>query len=168
MPQLRVRFAPSPTGYLHVGGARTALYNWLFARQQGGVLILRIEDTDADRSKPELETVILESLNWLGLSWDEGPFRQSERLDRYREMAAELERRGAAYPCFCAPESPPEEAAEAEDRRSKHNCRCRSLDEPDREQLRAEARSSALRFCVPEEGTTAFEDRVFGRIDGAN
>ncbi|HEV2378332.1 MAG TPA: glutamate--tRNA ligase [Terriglobia bacterium] len=170
MAQVRVRFAPSPTGYLHVGGARTALYNWLFARQQGGVLILRIEDTDPDRSKPELEAVILESLNWLGLSWDEGPFRQSERLDRYGEMAAELERRGAAYRCFCAPETPQEEggATEAEDRPSKHDCRCRSLDESDRERLRAGDRSSALRFRVPEEGTTAFEDRVFGRIEFVN
>src|SRR2546426_10927590 len=101
MANIRVRFAPSPTGYLHVGGARTALYNWLFARRHGGVFILRIEDTDADRSKPELVTAILDSLEWLGLSWDEGPFRQSERLARHREGAAELERLGHAYPCFC-------------------------------------------------------------------
>src|SRR5215471_18647053 len=136
---LRVRFAPSPTGYLHVGGARTALYNWLYARQQGGILILRIEDTDADRSKPELETVILESLKWLGLNWDEGPFRQSERLDRYRELATELERRGAAYPCFCPPEmiEQKREQADAERRPSKYDGTCRTLSAAEREQLRA-------------------------------
>src|SRR5579863_7195399 len=88
MSDIRVRFAPSPTGYLH----------------DGGVFILRIEDTDADRSKPELTTAILESLEWLGLAWNEGPFHQSERLDRYRAVAAELERLGHAYPCFCTTE----------------------------------------------------------------
>ena len=111
---VRVRFAPSPTGYLHVGGARTALYNWLFARNQGGVFILRIEDTDVDRSKPELVTTILESLEWLGLGWDEGPYRQSERLDRYRAMAAEFERSGHAYPCFCTAEELQARRARAE------------------------------------------------------
>ena len=102
MTQVRVRFAPSPTGYLHVGGARTALYNWLFARHHGGIFILRIEDTDVDRSKPELTTAILRSMEWLGLTWDEGPILQSERLARYRAMAAELERLGHAYACFCS------------------------------------------------------------------
>jgi glutamyl-tRNA synthetase len=170
MSNLRVRFAPSPTGYLHVGGARTALYNWLYARQQGGVLILRIEDTDADRSKPELETVILESLEWLGLKWDEGPFRQSERLDRYCVIAAELERRGAAYPCFCTPEMLQEKRAraEAERRPSKYDGACRNLNESDRQRLRAEGRASALRFRVPEEGSTAFEDKVFGQLELVN
>ena len=100
MNDIRVRFAPSPTGYLHVGGARTALYNWLFARHVGGVLILRIEDTDVDRSKPELTTAILESLEWLGLNWDEGPFYQSQRLDRYREMAVESRTLGPCLPLF--------------------------------------------------------------------
>ena len=174
MPQLadqsRVRFAPSPTGYLHVGGARTALYNWLYARRHGGVFILRIEDTDADRSKPELETAILESLEWLGLGWDEGPFRQSERLDRYREIAAALERAGAAYPCFCSPEilQHKRARAEAERRPSKYDGACRSLEESDQARLRAEGRPYALRFRVPDEGHTAFEDRVFGLIDLAN
>src|SRR2546426_2594574 len=117
MAKVRVRFAPSPTGYLHVGGARTALYNWLFARHHGGVFILRIEDTDADRSKPELVTAILDSLEWLGLSWDEGPFRQSERLARYREVAAELERLGPAYPCFCTTQELQARRARAEQER---------------------------------------------------
>ena len=131
MSNIRVRFAPSPTGYLHVGGARTALYNWLFARHHGGVFILRIEDTDVDRSKPELTTAILESMKWLGLNWDEGPFFQSERLERYREMAAELERLGHAYPCFCLPEElqAKRAQAEAEKRPWKYEGTCRNLSE---------------------------------------
>src|ERR1700758_4679530 len=97
----RVRFAPSPTGYLHVGGARTALFNWLFARAQGGKLLLRIEDTDVERNRPELVDGILESLRWLGLEWDEGPFYQSERLPGYHAAAQKLLADGAAYLCYC-------------------------------------------------------------------
>src|SRR5437667_878857 len=166
MPDVRVRFAPSPTGYLHVGGARTALYNWLFARHQGGVFILRIEDTDVDRSRPELVTAILDSLEWLGLKWDEGPYRQSERLDRYREMAAELERRGHAYPCFCAPEElqAKRARAEAERRAWKYDGTCRNLSQAEQARRRAEGRPAALRFRVPESGETAFDDEVFGRV----
>ncbi|HEV2491877.1 MAG TPA: glutamate--tRNA ligase [Terriglobia bacterium] len=165
MSDIRVRFAPSPTGYLHVGGARTALYNWLFARHHGGVFILRIEDTDADRSKPELTTAILESLEWLGLNWDEGPFHQSERLDRYRAMAAELERRGHAYPCFCLAEELQAKRAQAEAQKRpwKYDGTCRDLTTAQREQLRASGRASALRFRVPD-GETAFDDQVFGHI----
>ena len=166
MPDVRVRFAPSPTGHLHVGGARTALYNWLFARHQVGVFILRIEDTDVDRSRPELVTAILESLEWLGLKWDEGPYRQSERLDRYREMAAELERRGHAYPCFCAAEElqARRARAEAERRAWKYDGACRKLSDSERQRWRAEGRPSALRFRVPETGETSFDDCVFGRV----
>jgi len=109
---VRVRFAPSPTGHLHVGGARTALYNYLFARAHGGTFVLRIEDTDAARSTDESLGGILEGMRWLGLEWDEGPdkggphapYRQSERSAIYRENAAELVKRGAAYPCFCSRE----------------------------------------------------------------
>src|SRR3990172_1260412 len=111
---VRVRFAPSPTGFLHVGGARTALYNWLFARRHRGVFILRIEDTDVDRSRPELVTAILRSLEWLGLRWDEGPFHQSERMARYRQMAVDLESRGHAYPCFCTGDELQARRAQAE------------------------------------------------------
>src|SRR5271155_3189078 len=93
----RVRFAPSPTGYLHVGGARTALFNWLFARNQGGVLLLRIEDTDVERNRPELVDGILEALKWLGIEWDEGPFFQSQRLEMYRAAAARLLVGGSAF-----------------------------------------------------------------------
>src|ERR671914_2949475 len=106
---VRVRFAPSPTGYLHVGGARTALFNWLFARRHGGVFVLRIEDTDVKRSSEEMVTGILDGLRWLGLDWDEGPivggpvgpYFQSERLERYRTMAERLVAAGSAYSCYC-------------------------------------------------------------------
>src|ERR1039458_5302808 len=135
MTDIRVRFAPAPTGYLHVGGARTALYNWLFARHVGGVLILRIEDTDVDRSKPELTTAILESLQWLGLNWDEGPIYQSQRLDRYRQPPADLERSGHAYPCFCTQEElqAKRSRAEAERRAWKYDGTCLALSLADRE-----------------------------------
>jgi glutamyl-tRNA synthetase len=170
MGNVRVRFAPSPTGYLHVGGARTALYNWLFARHQGGVFILRIEDTDADRSKPELTTAILRSMEWLGLTWDEGPFHQSERLDRYRAMADELERLGQAYPCFCSVEElqARRAKAEAERRAWKYDRTCRNLPEGERERRRAAGEPFAIRFRVPESGTTSFEDQVFGPIEVEN
>src|SRR5213083_2987038 len=107
----RVRFAPSPTGYLHIGGARTALFNWLFARRHGGVFVLRIEDTDVERSSAEMVEGILDGLRWLGLDWDEGPYIggpygpyfQSERLDRYRALAEQLVASGSAYYCYCTP-----------------------------------------------------------------
>jgi glutamyl-tRNA synthetase len=167
MSDIRVRFAPSPTGYLHVGGARTALYNWLFARHVGGVLVLRIEDTDVDRSKPELTAAILESLEWLGLNWDEGPVYQSHRLDRYREMVLNLERSGHAYPCFCAPEELQAKRAKAETERRpwKYDGTCRALNQSDRERLRAEGRAAAVRFRVPDFGQTSFEDQVFGHVE---
>jgi glutamyl-tRNA synthetase len=167
---VRVRFAPSPTGYLHVGGARTALFNWLFARRHAGRFILRIEDTDVDRSKPELTEAILRSLEWLGLTWDEGPILQSERLARYHELAAELERRGAAYPCFCtAQELQAKRAkAESEGRPWKYDGACRDLSPDERARRRGEGRPHALRFRVPEAGTTAFEDEVFGRVEVEN
>ncbi|HEY0788771.1 MAG TPA: glutamate--tRNA ligase family protein, partial [Thermoanaerobaculia bacterium] len=109
MRTVRVRFAPSPTGHLHVGGARTAIFNWLWARHNRGAFIIRIEDTDQVRSTLESEQMVLDDLRWLGLEWDEGPevggpfgpYRQSERMDRYRDVAQELVARGRAYPCFC-------------------------------------------------------------------
>src|SRR6202171_5901145 len=101
---VRVRFAPSPTGYLHVGGARTALFNWLFARQQGGTMVLRIEDTDAERNRPELVEGILSGLNWLGLNWDEGPFYQSQRTELYRAAAKKCLANGTAFLCYCPAE----------------------------------------------------------------
>src|ERR1700716_4261479 len=101
---VRVRFAPSPTGYLHVGGARTALFNWLFARRQGGTMILRVEDTDAERNKPELVQGILDGLQWLGVNWDEGPFYQSQRTALYRAAAKKLLANGTAFLCYCPAE----------------------------------------------------------------
>src|SRR5450755_2034276 len=98
---LRVRFAPSPTGYLHVGGARTALFNWLFARHHGGTLVLRVEDTDLERSTPEMVEGILQGMRWLGLDWDEGPYYQTRRMEMYRASAARLLASGHAYYCFC-------------------------------------------------------------------
>ncbi len=97
----RVRFAPSPTGYLHVGGARTALFNWLYAQHEGGTLVLRIEDTDAERNKPELVDGILVSLKWLGLAWDEGPFFQSQRTELYRAAAERILAEGKGFACYC-------------------------------------------------------------------
>jgi glutamyl-tRNA synthetase len=166
MEKPRVRFAPSPTGYLHVGGARTALYNWLFARRHGGVFVLRIEDTDVDRSKPELVTAILEGIAWLGLNWDEGPIHQSDRLGRYRDIAARLEQSGHAYPCFCTPEElqAKRARAESEKRPWKYNGTCRGLPESERARLRTEGRPAALRFLVPSTGETAFDDEVFGHV----
>ena len=110
---IRVRFAPSPTGYLHVGGARTALFNWLFARRHGGVFVLRIEDTDAERSSWEMVSGIVDGMRWLGLDWDEGPdvggphapYFQSQRLDTYQAMVQRLVDSGHAYHCYCSPES---------------------------------------------------------------
>jgi glutamyl-tRNA synthetase len=170
MSNIRVRFAPSPTGYLHVGGARTALYNWLFARHHGGAFLLRIEDTDADRSKPELTTAILESLEWLGLDWDEGPFYQSQRLERYRQMASELEEHDRAYPCFCQPEElqAKRAQAEAQHRPWKYDGACRNLSERERQQRRSAGRPCALRFRVPATGQTSFDDQVFGHLELAN
>ena len=167
---VRVRFAPSPTGYLHVGGARTALFNWLFARHCGGTFILRIEDTDVDRSKPELVTAILESMQWLGLNWDEGPFYQSERLERYREIAAKLKRLGHAYRCFCtADELQAKRAqAQAERRPWKYDGTCRNLPSSEHRRLHAEGRPWALRFRVPNTTRTSFDDRVFGHIEVEN
>jgi glutamyl-tRNA synthetase len=170
MSEIRVRFAPSPTGYLHVGGARTALYNWLFARRHGGVFILRIEDTDVDRSKPELVTAILRSLEWLALNWDEGPFYQSERLARYHALAAELERLGHAYPCFCTSEELQAKRAKAAAERCpwKYDGACRNLPDSERQRRRAAGRPHAIRFRVPDAGQVSFDDEVFGHLEVEN
>jgi len=172
----RVRFAPSPTGYLHVGGARTALFNWLFARRNGGVFILRVEDTDVERNKPELVDGILRSLCWLGLEWDEGPVFQSQRLEMYRAAAEQLLAGGHAYKCYCPPEkyaggdaAEPDDSAGARDRSKSlrvQRCACRNLDEAGRAAAAEKARQAgyepAIRFRVPEGGETTFDDAVFG------
>jgi glutamyl-tRNA synthetase len=175
----RVRFAPSPTGYLHVGGARTALFNWLYARRHGGVFVLRIEDTDVERSSADMVTGILEGLRWLGLDWDEGPeaggphapYFQSQRGHRHREAAARLVEQGRAYYCFCSPERLREEREKAEARGEawQYDRTCLTLDPSRVAQLLADGAPKAVRFKVPA-GKTAFEDAVKGRIefDSAN
>ena len=166
----RVRFAPSPTGYLHVGGARTALFNWLFARHTGGTLILRIEDTDFERSSEEMVEGILEGMRWLGLTWDEGPFFQSQRLDLYKATAAKILARGQAYPCFCTKdelEQRRKEAAEA-GKPLMYDRRCRRIPRAEAEARLAKGEPAAIRFAVPEDGSTIFEDAVFGPVEFAN
>lgn len=167
----RVRFAPSPTGYLHVGGARTALFNWLFARRERGTFILRVEDTDVERNRPELVEGILESLRWLGLTWDEGPFFQSQRLEMYRAAAERILAASAAYPCYCKPSAhggadaaplPGDEGDFEDDRAQRNVCPCRFLTAAERAERDAQGVSRAIRFAVPRSGTTKFEDAVFG------
>jgi glutamyl-tRNA synthetase len=165
----RVRFAPSPTGYLHVGGARTALFNWLFARHHGGTLVLRIEDTDLERSTAEMVEGILEGLRWLGLDWDEGPFYQTQRMELYRENAARLVSSGHAYYCFCTKEELERRraAAAAAGRPPKYEGTCRKISREEADRRRA-CEAAAVRFAVPESGSTAFQDAVFGQVEFAN
>src|SRR5581483_11057957 len=146
MSNVRVRFAPSPTGFLHVGGARTALFNWLFARHSGGKFILRIEDTDRERSKPEYEEAIIRDLQWLGLDWDEGPsiggphgpYRQTERASLYREQLKKLLATGTAYHCFCGYKELEGEraAAQAEGKTYRYSGKCRNLSKEEAESKR--------------------------------
>lgn len=160
----RFRFAPSPTGTLHVGGARTALFNWLLARRHGGALILRIEDTDRERSTPESVQAILDGLSWLGIDWDEGPFFQSERNDLYNETCDRLLESGAAYRCFCTKERLDglREQAQAEGRAFVYDGCCRELspDEADRREAAGEA--CVLRFKVEPGSVTTFDDLIGG------
>jgi glutamyl-tRNA synthetase len=166
----RVRFAPSPTGYLHVGGARTALFNWLFARHCGGTLVLRIEDTDAERSTAEMVEGILQGMRWLGLDWDEGPYYQTQRMEMYRKTAERLLASGHAYPCFCTKDELEgrRAAASAEGRPPKYDGTCRKISCDQAAQRRASGEPAAVRFAVPESGSTAFADAVFGRVEFAN
>ncbi|HKD85558.1 MAG TPA: glutamate--tRNA ligase [Terriglobales bacterium] len=167
-PPVRLRFAPSPTGYLHVGGARTALFNWLFARHHGGTLVLRIEDTDLERSTPEMVEGILVGLRWLGIDWDEGPFHQTDRMALYRAAAGRLLNGGHAYYCFCTKEQLEQQRAQgvAEGRVTRDACRSLGREEAAR---RIEAgEGAAIRFAVPETGSTAFDDAVFGRVEFGN
>ncbi len=181
MSSPRVRFAPSPTGYLHVGGARTALFNWLYARHNGGTFVLRIEDTDIERSSSEMVTGILDGMRWLGLDWDEGPevggnhgpYFQSERLERYRSAAESLVASGHAYYCYCSPDElkAKRSAAEAAGGDAgagwQYDRTCANL--PTDEIARREAAGTprAIRFRMPE-GTTAYDDVVHGRIEFDN
>jgi glutamyl-tRNA synthetase len=176
---IRVRFAPSPTGYLHVGGARTALFNWLLARRSGGVFVLRIEDTDTERSSDEMVDGILDGLRWLGLDWDEGPkiggphgpYFQSARIDRHRAMAQALVAQGDAYYCYCTTEElkAKREAGEAATGGWVYDRTCLALSTADVAAREVERRPRAIRFKVPA-GATRFDDLVHGPIefDGAH
>jgi len=166
LADVRVRFAPSPTGYLHVGGARTALFNWLFARRHGGQFILRIEDTDVERSSAEMVQGILEGLSWLGLGWDEGPYFQSERLDRYRAIAENLLENQMAYACFCSQETlaAKREAAARAKLAWRYDRTCRGLSAAQVQEMQQQGRPRVIRFSVPSEGEVRFEDQVFGSI----
>ena len=145
MTEVRVRFAPSPTGFLHIGGVRTALFNWLFARRERGKFILRIEDTDQSRSTEESIQAILEGLRWVGLDWDEGPFRQTERMDLYRQHAMKLFEQRQAYWCVCSAEEleARRKEAQAKGLQQKYDGRCRErgITNPSSE--------AALRFKAP-------------------
>lgn len=165
----RLRFAPSPTGYLHVGGARTALFNWLFARHFGGTFILRIEDTDFERSSEQMVHGILDGMSWLGLSWDEGPFYQSQRLPLYRESADKLVASGHAYYCFCTKEELEARRQEAArtGRPAMYDRRCRAIEAEKAAARKAAGEDCAVRFLVPE-GSTSFDDAVFGKVEFAN
>ena len=166
----RVRFAPSPTGYLHVGGARTALFNWLFARHFGGTLILRIEDTDFERSSEAMVEGILEGMRWLGLNWDEGPFYQSQRLDLYKATAEKIIAAGHAYPCFCTKEELEQrrQEATAAGRPPMYDRRCRQIPAAEAQARIAAGEKAAIRFSVPEGGSTSFDDAVCGKIEFQN
>ena len=175
----RVRFAPSPTGFLHVGGARTALFNWLYARSQGGTFILRIEDTDQERSSEESYAAILRGLGWLGLDWDEGPhaggdrgpYLQSERLDIYRAHLIKLGAQGKAYRCFCTPgdlEAREKAVRDAGGNWDGYDRHCRHLAPGQIAAYEAEGRTPAWRLVTPDEGATFWYDLVLGKLEFQN
>jgi nondiscriminating glutamyl-tRNA synthetase len=174
---VRVRFAPSPTGHLHVGNARTALFNWLFARQKSGTLVLRIEDTDLERSEARFEDQLIDDLKWLGLDWDEGPdvsgtygpYRQSDRLGIYREHAERLLSEGKAYLCFCTEEDlqKERERALAEHRAPVYSGKCRRLDPAEAKRRRANGEGCAIRLQIPEH-PIRFHDIVHGEVEFSN
>lgn len=176
--QVRVRFAPSPTGHLHVGGARTALFNWLFARGKGGTFVLRIEDTDMERSTEESYRNVVEAMKWLGLDWDEGPtvggdygpYFQSERRHLYRAWSERLLTERKAYVCFCSPE---DLARRREDLRNqgkdiKYDRRCRDLPPEEVERLLSEQKSHVIRFKAPLGGETCVHDLIKGDVTFSN
>ncbi|MBU1071750.1 glutamate--tRNA ligase, partial [bacterium] len=175
--EIRVRFAPSPTGYLHVGGARTALFNWLYARKTGGKFVLRIEDTDRERSTEEAYAAILRGMEWLGLDWDEGPgvggdhgpYLQSERLDLYRETAATLRDTGVVYPCYCTTEEiQARNVARGEETSAGYDGFCRELTGGQRSGFEAAGRAPSWRLRTPDDGVTFWYDIVYDRREFPN
>jgi glutamyl-tRNA synthetase/nondiscriminating glutamyl-tRNA synthetase len=174
---VRVRFAPSPTGQVHVGNARTALFNWLFARQQKGTFILRIEDTDLDRSETRYETQLLEDLKWLGIEWDEGPdvggpyppYRQSDKWEVYRAHALKLVDEGKAYYCFCTQEQLEKQREQAlkEGRQPIYPGTCRNLGADEARRRLAAGEQGAIRLHIPER-PIRFHDIVRGDVEFAS
>ncbi len=158
---VKTRFAPSPTGYLHIGGARTALFSWLYARRHGGPFVLRIEDTDLERSTPESVNAILEGMNWLGLDYDEGPFYQTQRFDRYHEVLSQLVREGKAYYCYCTKEELEALRTEQMARKDKprYDGRYRDYQGPPRPDV-----EPVVRFKNPQDGEVVVDDLIRGRI----
>ncbi len=161
---IKTRFAPSPTGYLHVGGARTALFSWLYARKHGGKFILRIEDTDLERSTQESVDAILEGMTWLGLEYDEGPFYQTHHFDRYKEVIQQLLDQGDAYYCYCSKEELEQLRTEqmANKEKPRYNGKCRNLTEP------RNGREAVIRFKNPLDGAVTIPDLIKGDIVVAN
>lgn len=178
MEQVRVRFAPSPTGALHIGGARTALFNWLYARKNRGSFVLRLEDTDNQRSTQESAHGIVEGLKWLGIDWDEGPdkegrygpYRQSERLDIYQRYMSELLDSGAAYYCFCSTKDLSEEKIQAKEagRDYKYSGRCRCLNKAEAQQRVLLGEAAVIRLRVPVSGVTVVNDLIRGAVEFEN
>lgn len=166
---VRVRFAPSPTGHLHIGAARTALYNWIFSRRHGGQFILRIEDTDMERSSQKMSQGILDGLKWMGIDWDEGPFFQSERINLYRDQVEQLIKKNFAYYCFCSPEDI-EKRKPSSDRglkEWKYDRYCLNLSSEEKQFLRSKGKNPAIRFKVPD-GEIHYIDLVHGPITVKN
>lgn len=180
--KVRTRFAPSPTGFLHIGGARTTLYNWLFARRHGGTFVLRIEDTDEVRSTDESVTAILDSIKWLGLDWDEGPtsghsdqgphapYFQMKRVDIYRKYLNQLLEAGKAYKCYCTKEELDEmrRLAQLEKRPPRYDGRCRSLTKEQQAASEAAGKKFSIRFKMPADGVTVVDDKIRGKVSFEN
>ncbi|RKS85724.1 glutamyl-tRNA synthetase [Orbus hercynius] len=165
--KVKTRFAPSPTGYLHVGGARTALYSWLYARHAKGTFVLRIEDTDLERSTPEAIDAIIEGMNWLDLSWDEGPYYQTKRFDRYNQVIDQMISKGTAYRCYCSKERleklREEQMAKGEKTRYDGHCRCDAT-----QKAHHDNEPHVVRFANPTDGVVIFKDLIRGPIEIAN
>src|SRR5215470_4665227 len=166
MADVRVRYSPAPTGEIHVGNARTALFNWLFARHVGGTFILRIEDTDRARTTDAAIAGVQDTLRWLGLDWDEGPVLQSENTARYHDAVDQLLATGHAYRCWCTEAEVQErnERARAEGRPPGYDGHCRDLSDAARDAYVAEGRSSVVRFRTPDDGVSRFDDVVRGEV----
>ncbi len=163
--KIKTRFAPSPTGYLHVGGARTALYSWLFARNHGGEFVLRIEDTDLERSTPEAIEAIMDGMNWLSLEWDEGPYYQTKRFDRYNAAIDDMLAAGTAYKCYCSKErlDALREEQMANNEKPRYDGRCRHSHEH-----HADNEPCVVRFANPQDGSVIFDDQIRGPIEFSN